>query len=137
MNDASVTLRSLCCNAPPSGTSRMHVTSNGYHVGFCSACHAHSAFTPPGEGRLRPVALPPLREPQETRERQLDAIERRVLGFDLFKTALGLIALAIALMALFYVSWALGERERRQRGAQGAGEVGVGGICGLVHTRVM
>jgi hypothetical protein len=131
------TLRSLCCGAPPSGTSRMLITSSGYSVGFCSACNGHSAFTPQGEGRLVPMALPALPDPQEAREQQLNAIERRLGRVDLFKVALGLIGLSIVLLALFYASWALGERERRERGAEGGGEVGGGGVGGLAHTHVM
>jgi hypothetical protein len=131
----TTTLRSLCCGAPPSGTSRMLTTTSGISVGFCSACLYHSAFT---ERYAKvTVALPSLPDPQETREQQLNAIERRAGRVDLFKVALGLIGLAVVLLALFYASWALGERERRQRGAEGGGEVGGGGVGGLAHTHVM
>lgn len=118
---ATTKLLSLCCAALPLGgvvNERF-----GHRTGHCSHCGGHTTFGPGGtlEGQPRFI-LPCL-----SAEEQLTRIERRLALRDLLGCVGGLLCGALILLTIFYASWWLGERERRERGREGIAQKQIGG----------
>jgi len=112
-------LLSLCCGArPATGECEQRRTTGGLYTGYCSCCGRHAPFAPGGV--REEVWLQPRRLGIAERERLRLCIEASEARTRLLWTWF----FAIAMIVVF---WLAERAQSSQRGAQGAGQEGVGG----------